>query len=420
VLPVIARLLLSAVLVSAAWMKVCLESASRDHQPVGWTHFYLTDPDTLFTRAIERLKEGPALDLDGGQNILKGLLRTNAASGDRWVDAEGAFVQAGQIDKAEYCLDRAAQLAPNSAGTLLSIAIFYLNTTKPRNALPYFGKVLGGATDYDATVFNHFDTLHLSFGQIVASGGLPAQPRAVEAYFRHLLETGDLANAREAWEWLGPRSREDRLAETYVNFLLGRGLVEKASAAWSSQLGAREADFGKSTFVLNGGFEHEPGGTLFDWQIARDEHVQVSRDDSVARSGSSSLRIEFDGKINLTHQGVSQRVFLPRGAYRFEAFVRTAGITTDEGVGFRVLDTRSSNRPMMETARVTGTTDWKKLEGTLVVDAPVKLVEIQVVRRQSLRFDSLIAGTAWIDQVSLSPLLSKEGWLRHQENVPVP
>ncbi len=156
-------------------MKVSLESVSRDHQQVVWTHFYLTDPDTLFTRAIERLKEGPALDLDGGQNILKGLLRTNAASGDRWVDAEGAFVQAGQIDKAEYCLDRAAQLAPNSAGTLLSIAIFYLNTTKPRNALPYFGKVLGGATDYDATVFNHFDTLHLSgresFGSVVVSIG---------------------------------------------------------------------------------------------------------------------------------------------------------------------------------------------------------------------------------------------------------
>jgi len=412
VLPSIARLLLSAVLVSGAWVKISLESTSKDHQQVGWTHVYLTDPDTLFTRAVERLKEGPAQDLDAGQNILKGLLRTNAASGNRWADVEGAFVQAGQIDKAEYCLDRAAQLAPNSAGTLLSIAIFYLNTTKPRNALPYFGKVLGGATDYDATVFNNFDTLQLNFGQILASGGLPAQPRAVEAYFRHLLETGDLANAREAWEWLGPRSREDRLAETYVNFLLGRGLVEKASAAWSSQLGAREADFGKSTFVLNGGFEHEPGGTLFDWQIARDEHVQVSRDDSVARSGNSSLRIDFDGKVNSSYQGVSQRVFLPRGAYRFEAFVRTAGITTDEGVGFRV--------SMMETARVTGTTDWKKLEGTLVVDAPVKLVEIQVVRRQSLRFDSLIAGTAWIDQVSLSPLLSKEGWLRHQENVPVP
>ena len=415
-LPVIARFLLSAALICAACIKLSLESASADRQQAGWTHFYLVAPNTLFSRGTQLLEDGPAQDLKAGQSILKGLVQTNPASADRWSDLGGVFLEAGQLDKGKYCFLRAAQLAPNTAETWLSVANFYIDRQQYRSALPYLGRILE-STNKSEIVFNDFDRLKLGIGEIAANGGMPAEPRIAEAYFRHLLEAGDLAKVREAWEWLKPRSPDDRLAEEYIHFLLTRGLTNEASAAWSSQLGAREADFGKSTFVLNGGFEHEPGGPLFDWQISRDEHVQVSRDDSVARSGSSSLRIEFDGKINLTHQGVSQRVFLPRGAYRFEAFVRTAGITTDEGVGFRVLDTRSSNRPMIETERITGTTDWKKLEGTLVVDAPVKLVEIQVVRRQSLRFDSLIAGTAWIDQVSLTPLLSKlseEGWLRRK------
>src|SRR5206468_10934916 len=90
-----------------------------------------------------------------------------------------------------------------------------------------------------------------------------------------------------------------------------------------------------------------------------------------------------------------------RGAYRFEALVRTAGITTDEGVGLRVLDAQSSHKLLIETERLRGTTDWKKLGGKLIVDSPVRLVEIQVFRRPSWRFDSSIAGTVWIDQVSL-------------------
>src|SRR5207247_9264292 len=107
------------------------------------------------------------------------------------------------------------------------------------------------------------------------------------------------------------------------------------------------------------------------------------------------------GKVHAAHQRVCPRLFLPRGAYRFDTGVRTAGITTDEGVGFRVLDARSSHQLSIETERLRGTTDWKKLGGKLTVDSPVRLVEIQVFRRPSWRFDSSIAGTVWIDHLSL-------------------
>src|SRR5207247_9962713 len=131
-------------------------------------------------------------------------------------------------------------------------------------------------------------------------------------------------------------------------------------------------------FRGNGDFWREPERTVFEWRIAPDPHVQVSRDNSVFLSGQSALRLDFDGKINSAYQGVSQRVFLPRGAYRFEAFVRTAGITTDEGVGLRVLDAQSSHQLLIETERLRGTTDWKTLGGKLIVDSPVERVGIRV------------------------------------------
>jgi len=398
----IARLLLSTLLICVSCIKLSLESALMDDLPAAPARFYLTNPITLDTHAIDLQEAGLAQDLRARQNVLEGLLQTNAASARRWSDLGGAYLEAGQPEKGKYCFLRAAELAPNSDETWFTLAHFYIDLEQSRNALPYLGRILS-STNKAEIVFNDFDRLKLGVNEIAANGGMPAEPRIAEAYFRHVLKAGDLANAREAWDWLKPQSPSDQLAEQYIHFLLAKGLLSEASAAWSYQLGMREPGFGKTIFIFNGGFEREPSGPLFDWRVNLNEHVEVSRDEGMAVSGHSTLRTVFDGKINLTYQGVWQRVFLPRGAYRFEALVRTAGITTDEGIGFRVLDTQSSNRALVETERVTGNSDWKKLEGRFVVDSPVKLVEIQITRRPSLRFDSLIAGTAWIDHVSLAP-----------------
>ena len=46
--------------------------------------------------------------------------------------------------------------------------------------------------------------------------------------------------------------------------------------------------------------------------------------------------------------------------------------------------------------------DWKKIELILPVPQATRLLTVQIVRPLSPKFDSLIAGTAWIDTVSLS------------------
>ena len=97
----------------------------------------------------------------------------------------------------------------------------------------------------------------------------------------------------------------------------------------------------------------------------------------------------------MDYQGVSQRVFLSPGTYRLEAFARAKEITTDEGIALRVLNA--------QTERLIGTTECKPLQATFAVPVP-KVIEIQLVRHSSLRFDSKIAGSVWIDDVSLRRL----------------
>src|SRR5262249_40525764 len=127
-------------------------------------------------------------------------------------------------------------------------------------------------------------------------------------------------------------------------------------------------------------------------------------DSSVAHTGSQSLRIEFAGSENVDYAHISQTAFVEPGIYRFAAFVRTEKITTDQGIAFRIYDPELQSRLDIKTEGLTGTTNWKRVDLVIAVPQGTRLLRIQVIRRPSWRFDSHIAGTAWIDTVSLSKL----------------
>jgi hypothetical protein len=122
----------------------------------------------------------------------------------------------------------------------------------------------------------------------------------------------------------------------------------------------------------------------------------------MAHSGQWSLRIDFRGKENLNYSHVSQTVCVRPGPLRFQAYVRTEGITTDQGVGFRVFDPESPARLDARTAQLSGDSDWRPLELAFVVPPETRLLVVQVRRLPSLKFDNKIAGTAWVDDAVLN------------------
>jgi hypothetical protein len=386
------RLLLSATLLAFACLKLYLESPSLDNQKAVPIHSFLVDSNTLVARAYQQIEDGPSQNLVAAKGILEQLVVTNAASAEQWSTLGEVLVKTGQRENGRYCYLRAGQLAPRSAETDLAIANFYIYVQDPRSALPYLGKILDHTDLYDDTIFYDLDSSKLSFDEIAADGGIPGN-RPARSYFRRLLSRGDLENSRRAWVWMKRYSPDNHLADEYVNFLVNKGRSEEARAVWASQLGEGDPGEGKGPLVSNGDFEKELSGAFFDWLVSPRAHVTVSRDENIYHSGHASLRIEFDGGENMDYQGVSQRVFLRAGMYRLEAFARTKEITTDEGVALRVLN--------VQTGKIIGTTDWKPLEATFAVPAPAKMVEIQVVRHSSLRFDSKIEGSVWIDDVSI-------------------
>jgi hypothetical protein len=112
--------------------------------------------------------------------------------------------------------------------------------------------------------------------------------------------------------------------------------------------------------------------------------------------------VRFGGKANVTYSHTFETTFVTPGVYRFRAFVRSQAITTDQGIGFHIFDPEGSSHLDIKTEQVTGTTDWKTIEQLVRVPPETKLLTIQIVRPRSWKFDSDIAGTAWIDDVTLA------------------
>jgi hypothetical protein len=257
------------------------------------------------------------------------------------------------------------------------------------------------AGEYDETIFSSYDRMGVAQEQVLRAG-LPDSERAAQSYFRYLVAKGNLEKVRAGWEWVRGRSfADDRLADEYVRYLLKSGQYEMAAGAWAAHTAPRERGYRETSWIFNGGFEREPIGTVFDWRITPVDGVQASRDSGAAASGKWSLRVRFEGKENLSYHHVSQMAVVEPGMYRFRALMRTEAITTDQGVGFRIADAEDAQRLDVGTEGVVGTQRWKEVELAFRAPERTRLLEIEMARKQSLKFDNKISGTVWVDAAVL-------------------
>jgi len=120
------------------------------------------------------------------------------------------------------------------------------------------------------------------------------------------------------------------------------------------------------------------------------------------RLWARSLRVQFDGTENVTRTGLQETVVLKPGRYRFRAWVRARDLSTDEGVALHV-EGQDGPGPNFTSEAVTGSTEWKLVERELVAPAGTGLVTIRLARKASLKFDNLLKGTLWVDDVSIQP-----------------
>ena len=372
--------------------------------------YYLCDDVVVAWHAYNLQVKGDPASMAVAVPVLRDLLVRDPASALRWADLGDVFTQAGSIEKARSGFDRAVNLGHTSPGILISAGNFYIIAGERPRGLGYLARTLALTSGSDASIFSFLMFRRVSIEDLLGYG-VPPEKRAAQSFLRYLISQPRLAqvrpllaDTRKTWEWMAARHLTDRqIAIDYSDFLLRQRQFEVAAEVWASQSGEHRQGFRTHQFLYNPDFEEEFTPAAFDWHIFPLDHVEVVRDPQ-AYSGKYSLRIRFDGAANIDYHHVVQKAVLPPGKYRFEAYIRTEDVTTDKGVSFQISDAEAPNRLSVETEPVLGTTPWHAVQTTFAVSPATPLIEIRVIRRPSLKFDSKVNGSVWIDHAVLTPI----------------
>jgi hypothetical protein len=220
-----------------------------------------------------------------------------------------------------------------------------------------------------------------------------------------------LDEAQSVWKRIVAGREEfspDR-SSSYIDILIAARRAPEAYQVWTDLqkkgLIRYSSMPSEKNLIFNGDFEDELLNFGFDWRIVPLEGVYAGLDTSTYHSPSHAFLIQFTGKQNVLYQHVYQYVKVSPGqSYRLRAFMKTEGITTDSGPRLEVYDAYNAAALDKLTDDLTGSSEgWTPMLLDFTAGPKTELVVVRLTRLPSNKFDNLIAGKVWLDDVQLTP-----------------
>lgn len=364
-------------------------------------------PQKLANMGYARLWEADAGAAGAAIPLFREALAGDTAFPYRWTDLGATLAEAGQIKEAEYCFERAVKLGPGAPQVLVRASNFHFMRGNTDTALRLGSAALRAAPEFDDMIFANYWRLGGALDHVWAVG-IGNQRRAATAFFRYLVGHGDESALSFSWaslERLGFAGDPD--ARIWAQWLLEHHRPGPAASVWKAYSASEPGSYRDTNWLDNPSFESEwkPGG--FDWSVLPFPGIRTTMDNRVSHTGQRSARLDFvaadfDGMANQDFHHLGQPVVLVPGRYELSAWVRTSALTTDEGVGVRLVDP-STNTVFGVTRKVRGTADWTHVSVLFTVPAPAGQLRAEIVRMKSLSFVNRPNGTAWVDDLVLVP-----------------
>ena len=326
-----------------------------------------------------------------------------------WIDFANIDEALGKTKAATAAYQQAEWAYPVSPEVSWQFGSFLLRQKDFRGASAYLRRAL--VADPNLTV--PALTLCTRIGQPVSSifdDILPAQGEYYFAALDYFISQKNADAALETWRRLLNLGTPLQMSSSFslIEEMIRKGQIMEASRIWQQALHKSNwpVDSPKNaSLVFNGGFEHRILNGGFDWRTLRTSGATFQLDSSVAHLGTHSMRITFDGSSNLDFHNLSELVPIEPGhRYRFSAYLRTRGITTDSGIGFLVFDPLHSAVPQASTPTLIGAHPWTLVETDVSTASDTNLIEIALQRKPSWKFDNKLSGTVWVDDVTLVPI----------------
>jgi hypothetical protein len=327
-----------------------------------------------------------------------------------WLNMAAALELQGKTEDAEVCLRRADFVAPQIPLYQWPIGNFYLLHGNVDEAFHHLRVVLKGTRQYDQIVFS---TAWKASGdaQQILNQLIPRELPAEFSYLDYLLDQQQYDDAQPVWKLImaNPDQFDPLMASSYVDSLIVAHRPAEAFQVWTDLekkgLIHYAASRREGNLVINGDFEDEMLKMGFAWRIAKQEGVYAGLDTSTYHSPGHSFLVVFPGTLNVFYRHVFQYVKVqPDTAYRLQAFMRTDGITTDSGPRLQVRDAYDPHALNDFSDDLTGTSNgWTPLLLDFRTSPKTELVIVSLSRLPSRKFDNLIAGKVWLDDVRVTP-----------------
>lgn len=323
-----------------------------------------------------------------------------------WADLGGAYERAGRDAESFYAFERAQELFPRSPEINWRLANFCVRTGRIADGIPALRSVLEADSTSRSRVFA-LATNAISDRRKILEMLPPSAPVFFD-YIRFAIARGDMAGGEECWDRLFqlnlPFDPQD--AVPYLETLIQQQEIGQLQAAWSglrgrfpTQVAPSETD---SNLITNGGFAFDPLNGGLDWHVTPTDGVAVTLDRADGAARSRALRITFDGSRNVDYAHVFQYVPVrPRARYRFSGGMRTDHISTDCGPRFQIVDAYDPATQLASTQNMVGTHPGSEPQLEFTTGEKTRLLLVRVARPMSLKLDNKIAGTVWIDRISL-------------------
>jgi len=367
---------------------------ARLHHRLGrWEQFSLAEGD--LGRAVTHYRRAAAL---------------NPYESLYWLDLADALQLAGDAPGAQDALGKALQADPRTPDTLWRIGNFWLRTSTPERAFPYFRQVLATRPLLTPLVIQ---VCHRTFRdpELLLREVLPPEAPYLLSYLRQLVRAGesDPAGAARVWAAL-IRLRhpfDPHEALPYLDFLIRMRELQPAIRAWSDL---------KAAGLLGAAADSPPGELLhnpdlrapilnggFDWRVEPAPHVTVTLGPGRRGEQPPAVAIQFSGEENLHYRGFYQYVVVePNRRYRFRAWLRAQGITTESGLRLEVADGYAPERNVARSPGLVGNTDWVAEEVEFAAGPETRLLRVGLVRLPSHRLTGEIRGRVEAGEFSLT------------------
>lgn len=386
--------------------------AARDfgsNTPQGRTRAVELEPgnaDDWYRLGLNRMLDFESADPQGAIEAFRHAVSIDPRSAENWMALGDAYEQTGDISRARQAFETAVADYPDSGEVHWRYGSFLLRQGDLQQAYAEIHRALLSTPTLSTLAISRVWRVTQD-PQVLLNEVLPENDRVMSDALTWLIDAQQPRAALPVWNQMVRIGHPVplKVSAPLVDLLVSKEQGDEARNVWRQALalsGTDASGFTASSLVFNGGFETDALNDGLDWHWNTAPGITYAYDTSHPYAGRRALSVTFDGSQNLNYHDVSQSVPVePNTRYHFSAALRTAGITTDNGVSLALT---FLTQPSISLEPLTGDHDWLTQQVDFTTGPNTHIVQISLNRNPSEKFDNKLAGTIWLDDVSLTPL----------------